>query len=90
MPNSGPSSGGTSVTINGTGFSSVKGPDEFGSFVTAVHFGSTAATSFSATERGGGVELTAVAPPGTGTVDVTVETYGGTSPISPADLFSYL
>jgi hypothetical protein len=86
-PKSGPSEGGTSVVVVGTGFASVKGPDEFGGFVTGVKFGSASATSFTVNSES---SITAVAPPGTGSVDVTVETYGGTSPTSAADLFSYL
>src|SRR5262249_49435679 len=35
-------------------------------------------------------QITAASPPGTGTVDVTVTTPGGTSAVSPADQFTYL
>jgi hypothetical protein len=34
-------------------------------------------------------EITAASPPGTGTVDVMVETSGGTSPTNSSDLFAY-
>jgi alpha-tubulin suppressor-like RCC1 family protein len=92
LPKSGSPTGGTPVRIFGTGFSSVKGPDEFGTFVSAVKFGSVNATSFTVLEGrpGGEAEIEAVAPPGTGTVDVTVETSGGTSPVTAADHFSYV
>ncbi len=75
-PATGSPNGGTSVTITGTGFTGA----------TAVKFGTTEATSFvvhSATS------LTAVSPGGTGTVDVTVTTKGGTSAKVTADKFTY-
>ena len=65
-PASGPPAGGTSVTITGTGFTGV----------TAVKFGSTAASSFTFNS---GTSITATSPAGTGTVDVTVTTPKGTS-----------
>ena len=71
---------------SGSGFTSVHGPDKFGQFVTAVRFGSTNATSFKVESEG---VISAVAPAGSGTVDVTVETYGGTSPTSAADQYHY-
>ncbi len=53
---------------------------------SAVEFGSNAATitADSATS------ITATSPAGTGTVDVTVTTAGGTSATSPADEFTYV
>jgi alpha-tubulin suppressor-like RCC1 family protein len=75
-PNSGPASGGTSVTIAGSNFAEV----------TTVDFGSTAAASYVVSSE---TSITAVAPTGTGTVDVTVTTAGGDSPTGPADLFTY-
>jgi hypothetical protein len=75
-PTSGPAAGGTSVTITGAGFSGA----------TAVKFGSTNATSFTVNSES---SITAVVPPGTGTVDVTVTTSSGTSPTSAADHFTY-
>jgi alpha-tubulin suppressor-like RCC1 family protein len=75
-PNTGPTTGGTSVTITGTGFTVAK----------AVKFGSANAASF---RINSGTSMTAVSPPGTGTVDVTVTTPGITSPISSADQFRY-
>ena len=64
-PANGPASGGTTLTITGSGLSST----------TSVHFGAVAAgyTVLSDTQ------LIAVAPPGSGTVGVTVTTLGGTS-----------
>ena len=90
-PNSGSVAGGTTVRIHGLAFTSVHGPDEPAEFVRAVRFGSVQATSFGVESGGPEHEATivAVAPPGTGTVDVTVETAGGTSPIGAADRFSY-
>jgi hypothetical protein len=76
-PNQGSAAGGTSVTITGTNLT--------GS--TAVKFGSTNATSFTVNSE---TSITAVAPAGTGTVDVTVTTpSGGTSGTSEADRFTY-
>ncbi len=75
-PASGPTVGGTSVTITGTNLSTV----------TAVRFGSTTA-SFT---LGSATSMTATAPAGVaGTVDVRVTNSAGTSAISAADQFSY-
>jgi hypothetical protein len=75
-PASGPAAGGTSVTITGNGLLGA----------TAVHFGQAAAASFAVQS---GTEIEAVAPPGTGTVEVTVTTPAGTSAASPSDRFTY-
>src|ERR1019366_7555265 len=76
-PTSGPTTGGTSVTITGTNLSGA----------TAVHFGSTAATGVTLTSP---TSITAPSPAGaSGTVAVTVTTPGGTSATSTADQFSY-
>lgn len=76
-PSSGPDTGGTSVSIAGSGFTGA----------TAVKFGTTAATKFTYKSP---TSITATAPPGTGVVDVTVTTpSGGTSATSPADQFTY-
>src|SRR6516164_8872744 len=75
-PNTGPTSGGTSVTITGTNFSDV----------TAVRIGSNAAGSFTVDSA---TQITATSPAGVGTVDVTVTTAGGTSVISSGDRFTY-
>lgn len=77
-PVSGPSSGGTTVTISGTHFAGT----------TAVSFGTIPATSFTVISDS---EMTAVSPPGTGDVDIRVTNSYGTSPISSqTDLFLYL
>ena len=75
-PTSGPSTGGTSVTVTGTGFTGA----------SAVQFGTTAATSFTVNSA---TSITATSPAGSGTVNVTVTTPGGTSATSAADQFSY-
>ncbi|MRH89329.1 hypothetical protein GFY24_18055 [Nocardia sp. SYP-A9097] len=64
-PTSGPTTGGTSVTITGTGFS---GP-------ATVLFGGTA-TTFTIDST---TQITAIAPAGTGPVQVTVTTPAGVS-----------
>jgi hypothetical protein len=75
---SGPATGGTSITITGTGFTGA----------TSVHFGAAAATSFAVASS---TSITAVSPaePG-GTVDVTVTNAGGTSATSSADRFTFV
>lgn len=75
-PNTGPSTGGTSVTISGSGFT----PQ------STVKFGSNPAAGVTVSSS---LQLTATAPPGAGAVDVTVTTASGTSPITAADLFTY-
>ena len=75
-PNNGPDAGGTPVTITGANFT----------HATDVRFGSTSATSFTVNSD---TSITAFAPPGTGTVDVTVTTSEGTSPASTGDRFTY-
>ena len=75
-PSSGPSTGGTSVTISGTGFTCV----------TGVKFGNTPATTFTVVNS---TTITATSPPGTGTVDVTVTNCNGTSPTGTGDQFTY-
>ncbi|MFE7746558.1 IPT/TIG domain-containing protein [Nocardia sp. NPDC057455] len=74
IPNFGPSTGGTLVTIVGTGLSGV----------TSVNFGATPATFFIGISS---TLIIAIAPPGTGTVQVTVTTPVGTSPGVP---FTYV
>ena len=73
---SGPTAGGTSVTITGTGFTGA----------TAVKFGTYAATSFMVSSA---TSITATSPAGLGVVDVTVTTPGGTSATSSSDQFSF-
>jgi outer membrane protein assembly factor BamB len=74
-PKTGPGAGGTSVTVTGTNLSGA----------SAVHFGAAAAI-FSVKSA---TTITATSPPGSGTVNVTVTTPGGTSASVAADLFSY-
>ncbi|MFT4279352.1 MAG: IPT/TIG domain-containing protein [Rhodopseudomonas sp.] len=75
-PASGPSAGGTSVTITGSNFTGA----------TAVSFGGAAATAFSVTSA---TTITATTPAhGAGAVDVTVTTPSGSS--TGAGLFSYI
>ena len=69
-------SGGTALTINGAGF-------DYGA---TVAFGSTAAASVTYVSP---YQLKAVAPPGSGTLDVRVSTFAGTSATSAADQFTY-
>lgn len=75
-PAAGPTAGGTKVTILGVGFIDA----------LAVAFGTSPALTFRVVADG---EVIAVSPPGTGTVDVTVTTPGGTSARGPADRFTY-
>jgi hypothetical protein len=72
-PSSGPA--GTAVTITGAHFSGV----------TAVSFGTQPASFTMRSDT----QISATAPAGSGTVDVTVTTAAGTSPISAADRFTY-
>jgi hypothetical protein len=77
-PNTGPTAGGTSVTITGTGLTGA----------TAVKFGSGSATGVTVVSD---TQITATAPAGAvGTVDVTVITAGGTSATGGADSFGYV
>jgi phosphodiesterase/alkaline phosphatase D-like protein len=75
-PDHGPPAGGTSVTVTGTNLLGA----------TAVKFGSTAATSFTVNSR---QSITAIAPAGTGIVDVIVTTPEGTSATNAGDRFTY-
>jgi hypothetical protein len=76
-PKKGVTGGGTAVTIIGTGFTGAQ----------EVMFGASAAMSFGVHRP---AEITALSPAGTGTVDVTVTTPGGTSATSKADQFTYV
>ena len=77
-PTSGPASGGTLVTITGTGFT----------HVSAVSFGSRLVTSFTVNSA---TSITATAPAQAGgLVDVTVTTLNGTSAITAGDRFTYI
>ena len=76
-PSSGPATGGTSVTITGTGFTGA----------TAVKFGTANAAAYTVNSA---TQITATAPAGTGLVDMTVTVpVGGTSATSSADQFTY-
>ena len=76
--NEGPTSGGTSVIVTGTGFA----------LATAVSFGGVPAAGFTITS---GVSITAVAPVApSGTVDVTVTSAGGTGATGSFDQFSFV
>lgn len=77
VPDHGPLSGGTTVTITGRNIIGA----------TAVAFGTTPAASFSPKSNS---SLTAVSPAGTGVVDITVTTPEGTSATSSADEFTYV
>ncbi len=75
-PERGDGVGGSEVTVTGTNLSGA----------SAVHFGASEAASFTVLSR---TAITAVAPAGTGVVDVTVTTPEGTTPITPRDHFDY-
>lgn len=77
FPNSGPASGGTTVTITGINFSGL----------ISVAFGSTPAKIISASDT----SITVISPegPANTTVDITVTTLIGTSDMSPNDEFHY-
>jgi predicted outer membrane repeat protein len=75
-PTSGPASGGTTVTVSGTDLTGA----------TAVDFGTEAAQRFTVVSPD---QITALSPAGSGTVDVTVTTASGTSPVTSADQFTY-
>ena len=76
-PAAGPTDGGTSVTITGTGFTDA----------TKVNFGTVAATNLDVVSA---TQITATSPAGTGTVDVIVTGPGGVSGSVPADEFTYM
>ena len=75
-PSGGSADGGDTVTITGADFTDA----------TAVNFGGTPAQNFTIDS---GTQITAISPPGAGTVAVTVVTPDGTTPTSPADQFTY-
>lgn len=76
-PQSGPTAGGTSVVIKGQGFTGA----------TTVAFGGVVAPAFTVNSD---IQITAISPPGSGVVDVTVTTSGGVSPATVVDRFTYL
>ena len=75
-PTSGPPSGGTKVSITGSGFTGAN----------SVHFGTNVATTFKVVSD---TSITATSPAGTGTVSVTVTTPAGTSATNANTNFSY-
>ncbi|WP_432251814.1 IPT/TIG domain-containing protein [Streptomyces sp. HNM1019] len=78
IPQFGPDTGGNTVTITGSGLA----------LATGVDFGPNPATGFTVISDN---QLTATAPPGTGTVVVTVTTPGGTSTLGPGNpYYTYL
>jgi Subtilase family/Autotransporter beta-domain/IPT/TIG domain len=74
-PNTGPAAGGTSVTITGTFFTGT----------TTVRFGGSTA-SFTVNSP---IQITAISPPGAGTVHITMTNRVGTSSPTAADQFTY-
>lgn len=76
-PARGAASGGTPVTITGSGFTEA----------ATVSFGSTPAEE---TEVLSSTSIVAIAPPGAGVADVTVTTTGGTTTTGPADRFAFV
>jgi IPT/TIG domain len=76
-PASGSEAGGDSVTISGSNLS----------HALQVRFGDTSAPRILANSD---TEITAISPPGTGTVNITVVTRSATSPTGHAGLFTYV
>ena len=76
-PTSGPTIGGNVVTISGTDFTGA----------SAVRFGTNDGTHLVVVSAS---TIKVTVPAGTGTVDVTVTTRGGTSAKTPADRFTYV
>ena len=76
-PTCGPLSGGSSVTVSGTGFTGA----------TAILFGGVPAAGFTSVSA---TQITAVSPAGVGVVNVTVSNGVGTSAPSAADQFTYV
>jgi hypothetical protein len=73
-PRSGAEAGGDAITITGSGFA----------YATQVNFGDVSAKFTVVSDT----EITAISPPGTGTVDINIVTPTGTS--APAGQFSYV
>ena len=79
-PTAGPTGGGTTVVITGTGFSAAPGTG-------AVKFGAASATY----TINSNTQITATAPANAaGTYDITVTTPGGTSATSASDQYTYI
>ncbi len=75
-PSSGPTAGGTSVVISGTGFTGA----------TEVDFGTGASVPFTVVSDG---EITTTSPPGSSLVSIRVITPAGESALSFHDVFTY-
>jgi IPT/TIG domain len=75
-PNEGRATGGTSVTLTGSGFRAA----------TAVNFGTNAATDVTINSD---TKITVISPPGNGAVTITVTSHVGASPVSAAAQFTY-
>jgi hypothetical protein len=75
-PSSGPEAGGTAVTVAGANFSTIQ----------AVKFGTASASAITVNSAS---SMTVLAPPGAGTVDVTVTNPGGTSAVAAGDRYRY-
>lgn len=75
-PDNGPEAGGTVVTITGSHFAGT----------TGVDFGTTPATNVTVISD---TKITATAPAGTGTVNITVTTPGGVTTTTSGDKFTY-
>jgi len=79
-PAGGPPAGGTTVVIEGTGFTDVTG-------ATGVTFGNVNATSYTVNSS---TQITAVAPAhAAGVVDIVVRNPAGASVAVPADIYTY-
>ncbi|BDI30706.1 hypothetical protein CCAX7_27570 [Capsulimonas corticalis] len=78
-PTTGTALGGTIITINGAFFGS-------SSSGLGVKFGTSSAASITYVSS---TTIKATSPPGAGTVDITVSTSSGTSPVSAADKYVY-
>lgn len=85
-PVAGPAAGGTSVTISGSGFTGAGATGSSFAGATAVQFGGVDAASFTVNSDS---SITAITPPGTGIVDVTVTNSQGLSMVNSSDLFTY-
>ena len=78
-PVTGPGTGGTQVTITGTNLEGA----------TSVHFGSVISPTYSVNISGTSLVALSSIPIAAGAVNVTVSGPGGTSAVSPADIFTY-
>jgi peptidoglycan hydrolase-like protein with peptidoglycan-binding domain len=80
-PSSGPTVGGSTVIVEGTGFTGISGP-------SAVLFGGMAAASYTVVSE---TRITAVTPEhAQGSVHVTVQAEGGVSSASTGDYFTFM